>query len=186
MNNQVYTRTVKSWFCPSDPSVPADGTVVDEQGPQWGAMSYGGNGWLSLHVDAQGNFLDMAGGVRIPAGVPDGTANTILNVEKYAVCTNSANLIGGTAWAYCRINDPNAPWLWHGIPAAVDTTSMFQVRPTPYLGNCDPTLASTPHGGGMLVGLVDDSVRSVSTSISATTWWYALTPAGGEVLGSDW
>jgi hypothetical protein len=181
MNNQVYARTVKLWFCPSDPSVPPDGTVADEQGTHWGAMSYGGNAWLGCKVDEFGNVLDMGGGARIPASVPDGTSNTILHVEKYAVCTNSANPIGGTAWAYCR-TDPNAPYLWHGVDPAVDATSMFQVRPTPYLGNCDPTLASTPHGGGILVGLVDGSVRPVSAGISPVTWWYALTPAGGEVV----
>jgi hypothetical protein len=32
----------------------------------------------------------------------------------------------------------------------------------------------------------DGSVRSVSGSISLRTWNAALSPAGGEVLGSDW
>jgi hypothetical protein len=140
---------------------------------------------LATTVDRFGNILDMGGGARIPASIPDGTSNTILHVEKYAVCTNGDNPIGGTAWAYCR-TDPNAPWLWHGIPPVTDATSMFQVRPAPYLGNCDPTLASTAHTGGMMVGLVDGSVRLVSSTINPTTWWYALTPAGGEVLPSDW
>lgn len=185
MNNQVYTRSIKLWLCPSDPSVPIDGTVSDELGTRWGAMSYGGNSWLACEVDAYGNILSMAGEARIPASIPDGTSNTILHVEKYAVCTNKDNPIGGTTWPYCRTDD-NAPWLWHGIPPATDATWMFQTRPTPYLGNCDPSLGSTPHSGGMMVGLVDGSVRFVASSISPTVWWYALTPAGGESLGSDW
>jgi prepilin-type N-terminal cleavage/methylation domain-containing protein len=185
MNNQVYSRPIKLWICPSDPSVPSDGTVNDEQGTHWGAMSYGGSAWLACKVDATGNVYDMAGVARMLPDIPDGTSNTILHVEKYALCTNSANPIGGTAWAYCR-NDDNAPNLWGGIPPVTDATSMFQVRPTPYLGNCDPTLASTAHPGGTMVGLVDGSVRCVSSSISPTTWWYALTPAGGEVLPNDW
>jgi prepilin-type N-terminal cleavage/methylation domain-containing protein len=93
--------------------------------------------------------------------------------------------VGGTAWAYCR-TDPNAPFLWHGIPPATDDTWMFQTRPTPYQGNCDPTLGSSGHTGGIMVGLVDGSARMVSSSVSATTWWYALTPAGGEILPNDW
>jgi prepilin-type N-terminal cleavage/methylation domain-containing protein len=182
MNNQVYARTVKVWFCPSDPSVPPDGTVADELGTHWGAMSYGGNAWLTCNFDAFGNILDGGGGGRIPASVPDGTSNTILHMEKYAVCTNSANPIGGTAWAYCRTDD-NAPNLWGGILVA-DANSMFQVLP--YLGNCDPNLASTAHTGGIMVGLVDGSVRCLPSSIGPTTWWYASTPAGGEGLPNDW
>jgi len=36
------------------------------------------------------------------------------------------------------------------------------------------------------VGLADGSVRTVSIAVSQTTWQAALTPNGGEVLGSDW
>ena len=35
-------------------------------------------------------------------------------------------------------------------------------------------------------GLGDGSVRNLSSGISPTTWWYACTPNGGEVLGPDW
>jgi hypothetical protein len=48
------------------------------------------------------------------------------------------------------------------------------------------SLPQTPHAGGMLVALGDGSVRSVAPSISQYTFWSAVTPAGGEVLGSDW
>jgi prepilin-type N-terminal cleavage/methylation domain-containing protein len=185
MNNQVYAQRIKLWICPSDPSFPANGIVSDELGTGWGAISYGGNAWLACQVDLSGNVVSLAGGARIPASIPDGTSYTILHVEKYAFCTNSDNPIGGTAWAYCR-TDANAPFLWHGIPPATDDTSMFLTRPTPYQGNCDPTLASTGHTGGIVVGMVDGSVRLVSSSISPTTWWYALTPAGGEILPNDW
>jgi hypothetical protein len=37
-----------------------------------------------------------------------------------------------------------------------------------------------------MVCLGDGSIRMVSSGISGDTWWGALTPAGGEVLGSDW
>jgi hypothetical protein len=61
---------------------------------------------------------------------------------------------------------------------------MFQVQPTP--AQCNPVLPQTPHTSGMIVGLMDGSVRNVSSSISNTTWWWACTPRGGEVLPSDW
>ena len=74
----------------------------------------------------------------------------------------------------------------NGAPDAIGEGSIFQVRPTPFLGNCDPTRASTPHGGGILVGLADGSGRTLAPTMSGKTWWAAVTPAGGEVLGSDW
>jgi prepilin-type processing-associated H-X9-DG protein len=51
---------------------------------------------------------------------------------------------------------------------------------------CDGGIASSPHTAGINVGLADGSVRFVSGGISTSTWWFALTPSGGEVLGSDW
>jgi type II secretory pathway pseudopilin PulG len=60
----------------------------------------------------------------------------------------------------------------------------FQVAPPP--GTCDHTLTQTPHPGGMLTALADGSVRSVAPSVSQYTFWSAVTPGGGEVLGADW
>jgi prepilin-type N-terminal cleavage/methylation domain-containing protein len=71
-----------------------------------------------------------------------------------------------------------APRLW-----TVD--SWDNVR-DPQPGECDWRLPQTPHRSGMLVGLADGSVRTVSPSITPETFWAAVTPAGGEVLGSDW
>ena len=71
-------------------------------------------------------------------------------------------------------------------PDAIGPGSIFQVQPTPFLGNCDPTRAATAHPGGILVGLADGSVRTLAPSMSGDTWWAAVTPTGGEVLGSDW
>jgi prepilin-type processing-associated H-X9-DG protein len=51
---------------------------------------------------------------------------------------------------------------------------------------CNPALTQQIHMGGMMVGMGDGSVRSVASSVSAQTWWFALTPNGGEVLGTDW
>ncbi len=53
------------------------------------------------------------------------------------------------------------------------------------LAVCNPGLAQTPHASGMLACLADGSVRVMSPGISPTTYYGALTPAGGEVL-TDW
>jgi hypothetical protein len=81
-------------------------------------------------------------------------------------------------------------------PSRPDVT--FQVAPKfwiaeendpdrgPRPGECDWRLPQTPHRAGMLVALGDGSVRTLSPGISTGTFWAAVTPAGGEVLASDW
>jgi hypothetical protein len=74
-------------------------------------------------------------------------------------------------------------------PISGNMTSWKTPQAAPTLGptgTCDPTTASAAHAGGVLVGLGDGSVRTVSAVVSLSTWNAALTPAGGEVLASDW
>jgi prepilin-type processing-associated H-X9-DG protein len=46
--------------------------------------------------------------------------------------------------------------------------------------------ATSPHTGGINVGMGDGSVRTLGQGISGQTFYNAVTPAGGEVLGPDW
>jgi hypothetical protein len=52
--------------------------------------------------------------------------------------------------------------------------------------NCDVSLAHALTASGCQVAMGDGSVRMVSSSVSSTTWGYAVDPADGQVLGSDW
>jgi len=76
------------------------------------------------------------------------------------------------------------PVLWQPSPSYCSTTTTsFSWGGSPSVCMCR---AVSPHTGGINVGLGDGSVRMVSQGISVTTWFNATTPAGGEVLGSDW
>src|SRR5262249_49331058 len=68
------------------------------------------------------------------------------------------------------------------------TAGFFQIQPQPFLGagGCKPGIASTGHSGAILAGMGDGSVRACARSMSPTTWWMALVPDDGGVLGSDW
>jgi prepilin-type N-terminal cleavage/methylation domain-containing protein len=186
-NNNVYATAVKAFLCPSDLSAGPDG-LVPYNGKNWGASTYSGNVQVFARVFLNGKLLDPQGATTF-AMISDGTSNTILFAEHYARCTKDPYVEGGSLWAYDVVKNP---WPLHpgfAINWNVDSigpNSLFQVRPTPFEGNCDPTRASTPHRGGMLVALVDGSVRSLAPSISGDTWWAACTPNNGEVLGPDW
>jgi prepilin-type N-terminal cleavage/methylation domain-containing protein len=207
--NKVYSQPVKTFLCPSDPSVGADGGVMIN-GVSFGASCYAFNALVVAQNDITTipYQTNPQGKTSIPADIPDGTSNTILHAEKYTRCTNTTMLPqfrdGGSAWAYGGAGP--FPWLPPiappvamfspgfcipafanlGAPNAIGPQFRFQVQPTPFLGNCDPTRAATAHAGGIQVGLVDGSVRTLAPSLSGDTWAAAVTRAGGEVLGSDW
>jgi prepilin-type processing-associated H-X9-DG protein len=109
--------------------------------------------------------------------------------EKYAQCFNSNYPVGGSLWGYYYTGSNLQPFhpgfeiSWNGY--SYGPASKFLVQPNPYNGACDPTLASSPHSGGIQIALADGSVRFLSASITMYTWWYLCTPAGGEILPSD-
>jgi prepilin-type N-terminal cleavage/methylation domain-containing protein len=192
----IHSRPVKFYLCPSDPSVGADGTVTDDQltpfaANPWGAACYAINVQVFSTTRPDGTLVDLPlgpWGARTLANFPDGTAYTILLAEKYARCTN-ADFNGGSYWGYGLTgHGPKVPAFGISVlgPKGIGPDSKFQVRPSPYLGNCDPTRTATAHAGGMNVVLADASVRSLSPGMSPATWWAACTPAGREVLGNDW
>jgi hypothetical protein len=188
LNNDVYTYSVPTFLCPSDPSVGADGRVKNNEGFSWGASNYAGNVQVFSRVYANGYLLDPQGRTRFD-DIKDGLSNTILFAEHYAHCTNAKFPVGGSLWAYSMLGSQAEPlhpgFAWSWTVFSVGPSSRFQVQPEPSQGNCDPTLASTPHRV-LLVGLCDGRVRPLSPTISGDTWWAACTPRGAEILGPDW
>jgi prepilin-type N-terminal cleavage/methylation domain-containing protein len=215
--NGVFTRSVKTFVCPSDPSV-TNGTVPDPGGNNfvWGVCNYsfnslifsGENGITQATPPASdGKGYDPQGAARIPASIADGLSNTMLATERYGLCTNATSSAvfgpyGGSFWSYSALSSPQLPApmqfpmpVYPGFEiaffapfsaTAVGPASVFQLQPLPFKGNCDPFRASSPHTGGILAGLCDGSTRFIAQGISPTTWWWACTPIGGEVLGPDW
>jgi prepilin-type N-terminal cleavage/methylation domain-containing protein/prepilin-type processing-associated H-X9-DG protein len=204
IGNMTWLRQtdVKTYKCPSDPSL---GNCLD-----WcqGDASYAGNFLVFGGMSNRYSSSNWDGQARIPTTFTDGTSNTILFAEKYSRCEGTGSP-GGTWWmrgvyhgsqTHVGGSDDSFPGdrlsavfgggRGHdGTQWTVGTGSLFQVQPLPYLthpGPCDKRLASSPHTGGMNVGLADGSVRFLAHGISAQTWYDALTPEGGEVLGPDW
>jgi prepilin-type N-terminal cleavage/methylation domain-containing protein len=185
-NNQVFAAPVRIFLCPSDPSLSTSGVVSDPSGMAWGGSSYACNAQVFCKVNSDGTLDSPQNYARLPASFPDGTSNTLLFAEKYALCTNCNYPVGGNLWAYWVTSKDIAPLhpgfavSWNGY--SIGPGSKFQLQPRPYLGNCDPTLASTPHSSGIHAGMADGSVRFFSAGLSPYVWWYLCTPAGGETI----
>ena len=82
--------SIKTFQAPADPSMPGSGTfwATGGLGMPRGATSYA----LNWHVYRGGWDEDwQVGGVtRFPAGIQDGTSNTILIAERYTICGDPA------------------------------------------------------------------------------------------------
>ncbi len=191
------TQVVKTFLCPSDPSVSPAGVTANAplgaDGRQMAATSYGSN--AQVFGQSAGNptfkITNPEGYARIPATFTDGTSNTILFTDKYAMCNNAAgsSTSGGSIWGRrSTIPSTYGPYIGYD-PKDVGGYALsppFLIQPTPYNGNCDFRWPSSPHPGVIQVCLADGSTRTVSQGINPLTWWSAITPNGGEVLGSSW
>jgi prepilin-type N-terminal cleavage/methylation domain-containing protein len=179
-------QTVKLYGCPGDPT-----------------YGNGSTGWTATASYVYNGILfpaDWCGYSRFPASIPDGTSNTIFMTETYAgsnytksdqtlwwwdynsfetpsTANGDCGLAGayfGPAYTPLIIPPPNycintvAPWTWGG------EHSVCMCR------------AVSGHTGGINVGMGDGSTRFLSQGISGGTWMYAVTPASGDLLGSDW
>jgi prepilin-type N-terminal cleavage/methylation domain-containing protein len=200
----VNSAVIPTYQCPSDPSMAAGHPA----GMAPGGSSYAANtaafGTVAgTYPNGVGNppftvtSWSWFGTNKIPATFTDGTSNTILFTEKYARCEfpPGSKTGGGTMWSHPGVNSGQSWWPAVMSPDYVkynpncigpNPGALFQLQPTPYEGNCDWTRASTGHTGGIQVTLGDGHVRTVSQGVNATTWWFAFTPASGEVLPSDW
>ena len=183
-----YFQVIKTYRCPSDPSSPTGRCETSNGGAiYWGVSNYGGNNYVFGNPIA-GNTL---GAARIPATFIDGTSNTICFAEMYGTCGSSGDVNSsstfGSLWA-----DSNSVWRAAFCMTGIKGTApnytpcnMFQIQPN-YINSCDPDRASSPHTGGIVVGLGDGSVRFLNAGLSPATWAAACDPRDGQPLGSDW
>jgi hypothetical protein len=121
---------------------------------------------------------------RIPGSFTDGTSNTIVLATKYGVCGK-----GGSRYA-AKPDMDTAAFFGEGkakVKAApADPTATFQDRPSAKQCLCSPLMAQSYEKEGLLIALADGSTRHLRPDLGPATWNAALTPSGGDILGSDW
>jgi len=159
---------VKTFRC------PADGTYPVVPGSH---SSYSQNGQVFKEGFWARNTL------MYPASITDGTSNTVFYTDKLARCDSGSYPDNywpdwGPIINYPDLGGPTGP-----------TSAVPQVQPRMNANGtarCTGNVASSMHTGGTMAGLGDGSTRFVSQGVSSATWWFALTPNAGDVLGSDW
>jgi len=166
-------RIVKTFMSPADAKagnpVGGDGRPLTTYASN--QFTLGGNG----SVGGLNDDWNQSSPGALQSIMPDGTSNTLIWVERFANC-------GGCDGQWGESNNGQCSNDFQG--AFIRRVNLPQLNPSP--STCD---TARPHGhssGGLLVGLGDGSVRSVSGAISQTTWTAALLPNDGTVLGSNW
>lgn len=95
-------------------------------------------------------------------------------------------------WIDAAYGDQNNPPPTYPIdlrPASAtygQAINMVPIQNKPTIKECRTKQLQAMSSGGMLVAMMDGSVRTVSTSISRDTLARAIVPNDGLVLGSDW
>jgi len=210
-NSYTSPSVIKTYFAPGDPSLPASGVTWGNRG----AASYAANwhvfrggwdeDWQVANVmrfpasisDGSSNTIFFAERYAV-CGNPNQTTGTQYaehiwgedgqNAGPTAQSNNQNAYFDPAFWSPPNVNHPEknlANYPWSFMP-------LFQVKPitgvnaTVATGGCDPTRLQAFSAGGIQVGMGDGSVRSVSSSVSQSTWGRAVDPTDGGVLGSDW
>lgn len=177
---------------PGDPTWQPGKTVID---PYEGNTSYAFNA------------LALSGPNRtLSAGFPDGLTNTIGFASHYMRCGGKVS--GGDYykahsqfhWDLSHSDRGASPrrasfadaYYSDVVPVTDPATNTskpsrpgltFQAAPPPT--ECDSTQPQSPYHSGLIVAMMDGSVRTLRTSINAAVFWAAVTRNGGETIEID-
>jgi prepilin-type N-terminal cleavage/methylation domain-containing protein len=196
--------SIKTFVCPSDSTI-SNGIVTTTAAQKnvaagsWGVCNYAHNFFLFGNPT---QAATAAGTVNIPgvfypqytvANVPDGTSNTVAIAERVGNCkaatiyslreVSSNDAVGTTPSATFNYSAGNAVALSTAAIAGLPQNSVTVNSSAAVCAQANPT---SGHPGGNVCGLLDGSARTVSNAVTQLTWQYAVSPADGNVLGTDW
>jgi prepilin-type N-terminal cleavage/methylation domain-containing protein len=194
-------QTVQTYISPRDPSAPLPDWVEGNHGT-WALSNYGANHAVFGVPCGSNTNANM----RLTQ-IKDGTSNTVGFAEQYGRCGQDPNHKATNTAYYQKLWAYNVTWDWElgsyfdtrlmssGMLGtsqgnnsactviATSTAVVPQNAPTP--DACNPYYVQAMDSGVCQVGMMDGSVRGVSSSVNPTVWVRALWPNDGFPLGGD-
>ena len=187
---------VKTFICPSDPSVQNAGNyggcgVMD-------GMNIQRDGYASCCYAANVEVFEPRGTTNIEAQITDGTSNTVGFAERFKNCSPASGGCTLPAWAWCTILNGGDCWASPTFGAQNDNIYQMNCSGAEFFygsvgfqagasaTQCNWYVTQGGHAGAMQVGMCDGSVRGVQQGMSVYTWNVACTPSAGDLPGSDW
>jgi hypothetical protein len=164
--------------------------------PGWAGGSYAANYQL---FGASVSGTNLRGPAFSLANIPDGSSNTVGIAEVFAATAIST--ITSTPIGSSSSGNPGGNCIWYMswyegsptflvAPVFANSENFANWAGLPQAGvypaGADKALSQSGHSSGVNVTLMDGSIRNINTSLSQLTWQYALTPADGMPLNSDW
>lgn len=190
--NAAPRRTfIKVFLSPLDP--------LDKQAkPKWGPTNYLHND-LVFYLNSKTKLADILDGTSNTIGVGetlrgDGKTKAVDVRRQYVLLKKEdlKNTGPDTGTKYFQDNkniagDRCASWMDGRFLQGTFNGKLRpnDKRPDVSCGGVSGVSALRGYESYVLVGMMDGSVRTVSTAISHTTWKAAMTPNGNEVLGND-
>ncbi len=192
---------LKNFSCPSDPTQSNGLANGGSKTGQWGLSCYSYN--LVLFGGSYNAVLQNVGpsssSMYKVGNIPDGTSNTIGLGEQLGAypAYYGAGGYGGS--------EPYNTWAWPATPLTTGGTygpyspdpaylpggSLYGSNyPLPQCGinpqQANPISFQSAHTTLILVGMMDGSVRPVTSGVSQYSWNLALNPADGLVFDASW
>jgi len=183
------TQIVKTYLCPSDPTLSQGICTGSQNSNGWAGSSYAPNyymfGSANPYDNVQGAYQNQS---QYNIGnIPDGTSNTIGIMERFGTF---AVYGWNNAWVY-----PMSLSYWGYNPGGSATMyagwGILLPQISPRLNTnlgwpwAHPYYPNTAHSTEQCL-MMDGSVRGVSAAVSQTTWNNVVQPADGNVIGPDW
>jgi prepilin-type N-terminal cleavage/methylation domain-containing protein/prepilin-type processing-associated H-X9-DG protein len=209
---QPFTFVTYSWGYPPHTYTY---TNPGDNGPKWLVANNDPSQYSYNGAITQTSYLlndELFSGNYSVGSIPDGTSNTIMIAEGWANCYgyNSTNTTTNGVTTYNTTYGYRTNY-WGYYDTSYTSTYIFQsstwnsnqtgtsssdskfvlvpgksFQSNTTSSNCDASIPNSHSGGSVQVLMADGSVHGVSPGVSTATWAAAVTPAGNDILGSDW